>query len=127
MLSVLVVEDHQAVREALVAAFLGWGHPVASAATLQEALALVDARSFNLVVTDVDLGGANGLDLVRSMRTSQPEVLFIVMSGRFGLKDILGSGIEAGDTLKYLRKPFLLSQLQAAIGELVQRNPATAR
>jgi len=125
MVSVLVVDDHQAVREALVAAFLGWGYQVASAATLEEALALLKVRSFGLVVTDVDLGTANGLDLVRLLGTSQPHLPFIVMSGRIAPKEIFGNGVEVSDRLKYLRKPFLLSQLQAVLAELHQWN-ATA-
>ena len=125
MLSVLVVEDHQAVRDALVAAFLGWGYSVAAAATMPEATALLEKRSFGLIVTDVDLGAANGLDLVRSLGTRQPQVAFIVMSGRVGPKEVFANGIEEGARIKYLRKPFLLSQLQAVLAELCEQG-ATA-
>lgn len=125
MLSVLIVEDHQALREALVEAFVGWNYSVASAGTMEEALAHLAARSFDLVVTDVDLGGANGLELVRLLGTSQPTVRFIVMSGRFGPKEIFGSGFEVGDRLKYLQKPFLLSQLQSVVAELQERASTT--
>ena len=118
MLSVLIVEDHQAVREALVEAFAGWNYSAASAGTMEEALAHLAAGSFDLVVTDVDLGGANGLELVRLLGTSQPKVPFIVISGRFGPKEIFGCGFEVGNRLKYLQKPFLLSQLQGVVAEL---------
>jgi two-component system response regulator HydG len=124
MLSVLVVEDHQAVREALVASFLGWGYSVASASTLDEAIALLTERTFDLVVTDVDLGGANGLELVKWLGTSQPQVPFIVMSGRFGPKEIFGNLFGASSRFKYLQKPFLLSQLQAAVADLCDRGAA---
>jgi len=125
MLSVLVVEDHQAVRDALVAAFLGWGYSVAAAATMPEATAVLEKRSFALIVTDVDLGAANGLDLVRSLGTRQPQVAFIVMSGRVGPKEVFANGIEEVARIKYLRKPFLLSQLQAVLAELFEQG-ATA-
>lgn len=126
MLSVLIVEDHQAVREALAEAFQGWDYSTACAATIDEAVAELSRGSFDLVVTDVDLGGANGLELVRLFGTSKPEVPFIVISGRFGPKEIFGSGFEVGDRLKYLQKPFLLSQLQALVAELQRRgSPAT--
>lgn len=126
MLSVLIVEDHQAVREALVEAFRGWDYSTASAGTIEEAVAELSKGSFDLVVTDVDLGGANGLELVRLLGTSRPELRFIVISGRFGPKEIFGGGFEVGDRLKYLQKPFLLSQLQAVVAELQRRgSPAT--
>jgi DNA-binding response OmpR family regulator len=121
MLSVLIVEDHQAVREALAEAFQGWDYLTASAATIEEAAAELTRSSFDLVVTDVDLGGASGLELVRLLGTSKPEVPFIVISGRFGPKEIFGSGFEVSDRLKYLQKPFLLSQLQAVVAELLRR------
>lgn len=126
MLSVLIVEDHDAVREALVEAFLGWEYSTVSAGTMDEAVAELTTGSFDLVVTDVDLGGVNGLELVRLLGTSKPEIPFIVISGRFGPKEIFGRGFEVGDRLKFLQKPFLLSQLQAVVAELQRReSPAT--
>lgn len=127
MLSVLIVEDHQAVREALVEAFMGWDYFATSAGTMDEAVAELKAGRFDLVVTDVDLGGANGLELVRLLGTSQPETPFIVISGRFGPEEIFGSGFNVGERLKFLQKPFLLSQLQAVVAELQRReSPATS-
>jgi CheY-like chemotaxis protein len=118
MLSVLIVDDHQAVREALVEAFTGWGHAVYSAGSMEEARSQLRDRNFDLVVTDVDLGGENGLELVRLAGSSQRKTAFIVISGRFGPRDIFGQGFEIGDRLKYLQKPFLLSQLQSVVAEL---------
>ena len=118
MLSVLVAEDHQAVREALSEAFSGWGYAVSAAASLEEALEHTARESFDLVVTDVDLGGASGLELVRELGTSDAKVAFIVISGRFGSKEVLQGGLQPGRRLKYLKKPFLLSELQAAVAEV---------
>src|SRR5215831_13063638 len=118
MLSVLIVDDHQAVREALVEAFTGWGHTVCAAGTMEEARSQLRHKNFDLVVTDVDLGVENGLELIRLAGTSHPKTAFIVISGRFGPKDIFGQGFEIGDRLKYLQKPFLLSQLQAVVAAL---------
>jgi DNA-binding NtrC family response regulator len=118
MPSVLIVEDHQAVREALTEVFFRWGCSVATAVTMDEAMAHIRTGHFDLVVTDLDLGGANRLELVRLLGNSQPQMKFVVMSGRLSPKDILGSGFEAGNRLKFLKKPFLLSQLQAVVNEL---------
>lgn len=126
MLSVLIVEDHQAVREALVAAFQGWEYSTSSAGTMDEAVVELRRGSFDLVVTDVDLGGASGLELVRLLGTSKPEIPFIVISGRIGPKEIFGGRFEVGDRLKFLQKPFLLSQLQAVVAELQMRESPTA-
>ena len=124
MLSVLVVEDHQAVRDALVEAFQGWNYAVQAAGTMDEAVAHLSTRRFDLVVTDVDLGGASGLELLRLPGTPNPRPSFIVISGRFGPREILASGFEVGDRLRYLQKPFLLTQLQAVVAELQGRGLA---
>jgi len=76
MLSVLIVEDHQAVREALTEAFLGWGHRVTAAASLDQANALTAGNSFDLMVTDVDLNGGDGLELVRTLAPLRPQAAF---------------------------------------------------
>ena len=124
MLSVLIVEDHQAVREALTEAFLGWGHRVTAAASLDQANALTAGNSFDLMVTDVDLNGGDGLELVRTLAPLRPQAAFLVISGRIGRKEVLGSGLEIGERLKYLKKPFLLSELQAVVTEFERHWPA---
>lgn len=118
MPSVLIVEDHQAVRDALLEAFTAWGYAVASAGTMEEAHLQLGQRNFDLVVTDVDLGGENGLELVRFAGTSGLKTAFIVISGRFSPKEIFGQGFEVGSRLRYLQKPFLLSQLHAEVALL---------
>jgi DNA-binding response OmpR family regulator len=126
MPSVLIVEDHQAVREALVEAFKAWGYAVASAGTMEEAHFHLRQGNFNMVVTDVDLGGENGLELVRFAGTSRLKTAFIVISGRFSPKEIFGQGFEVGNRLRYLQKPFLLSQLQAEVALLREDGSAAA-
>src|SRR5947208_10654969 len=91
MLSVLIVEDHQAVREALTEAFLGWGHRVTAAAGLDQAITLTAVNSFDLLVTDVDLNGGDGLELVRTLAPLRPQAAFLVISGRMGRKEVFGS------------------------------------
>jgi len=50
-----------------------------------------------------------------------PEMAVIVMSGRYCAKDIFADGFEPGGRRRYLKKPFLLSQLQAVVAELELR------
>jgi DNA-binding response OmpR family regulator len=126
MPSVLIVEDHQAVREGLVEAFTAWGYAVAAAGTMEEARFYLQERNFDLVVTDVDLGGENGLELVRFSGTSGLKTAFIVISGRFSPKEIFGQGFAVSGRLRYLQKPFLLSQLQAEVASLQEDGSAAA-
>ncbi|MBZ5522706.1 MAG: response regulator [Acidobacteriia bacterium] len=118
MRSVLIVEDHPAVREALAETFFGWGYSVTAAGTIEDAAVEVGRGIFGLVLTDVDLGGVACVEWIRSLGISHPDVALIVMSGRFGAKDIFADGFESSGRRRYLKKPFLLSQLQAVVAEL---------
>lgn len=118
MRSVLIVEDHPAVREALAETFFGWGYSVTAAGTIEAAAIEVDRGIFGLVLTDVDLGGVACVDWIRSLKTAHPDLAVIVMSGRFGARDIFADGFESDSRWRYLKKPFLLSQLQTVVAEL---------
>lgn len=118
MRSVLIVEDHQAVREALAETFFGWGYSVTAAGTIEDAEVEIGRGIFGLVLTDVDLGGVACLEWIRSLADSHPEVAVIIMSGRYLPDDVYGGGYEKEKGRRFLKKPFLLSQLQAVVTEL---------
>ena len=123
---VLIVEDHQAVREALTEVFLGWGYTVIPAVTMDDAMAHIRTGHFELVITDMDLGGSDGLELARMLGNSGSGEKFIVLSGRHDAKEVFGNQLETGNRLRHLRKPFLLSQLQTAVAQL-QNDGVSAR
>ena len=118
MRSVLIVEDHQAVREALAETFFGWGYSVTAAGTIEEAAVEIGRGIFGLVLTDIDLGGLACLEWIRSLADSHPEVALIIMSGRYLPDDVFGDGYERDRKRRFLKKPFLLSQLQAVVMDL---------
>jgi len=118
MRSVLIVEDHPAVREALAETFFGWGYSVTTAGTIEDAAVEVDRGIFGLVLTDVDLAGVACVEWIRSLGVSHPGLAVIIMSGRFGARDVFADGFEPGNRRRYLKKPFLLSQLQTVVAEL---------
>src|SRR5258708_40065811 len=116
MLSVLIVEDHQAVREALAESFFGWGYSVTTAGTIEEAESQIAKGIFGLVLSDVDLGGVACLDWIRSLPVSHPDTALIIMSGRYGPDEIFGGGFKTVGQVRYLGKPFVFSPLQAVGG-----------
>ena len=84
-ISVLIVEDHYATRDGLTA-FLGDEYTCFAAANAEEAIRLLGARYFNLVLTDIHLPGASGLELCRLVHKMHLDSVVLVMTGMTDLE-----------------------------------------
>jgi len=80
--TIIIVDDHPLMREGLQQVISAESDlkVVAAASSVQEALALVEAEPPDLVITDVSLQGRNGLELIKDLAATHPEVPVIVMS-----------------------------------------------
>ena len=81
-LSVIVVDDHPAIRDA-VSVTLG-DHPdlavVGSAGSAAEAFELVRATDPDVAIVDISLGDAHGLDLIQNLKAERPGLAVVVFS-----------------------------------------------
>lgn len=74
---------------------------------------------YDLVVLDLNLPGMDGLELLRHIRTEQPELRVLILSARSQLSDkVAGLDLGADD---YLTKPFLTQELLLRIQRILQR------
>ena len=111
-ISILIVEDDDDAREALFT-FLGAEYTCFAAATAEEAMRLIGARNFNLVLTDIHLPGASGLELCRFVHTMSPASVVMVMTG---MADIRYQSRALGQGVLYcIEKPVDLHKLQVWI------------
>ena len=80
---ILLVDDHPVVREGLrtFVATRADFQVVADAATADEALALVQAHQPDVILLDLDLNGASGLDLLPAMLQAAPAARALVLTG----------------------------------------------
>jgi two-component system NtrC family response regulator len=78
---VLVVEDDERVRGALCDYLEELGYVPEPAANGSEALARFEKEAFRLVVADYKMPGVNGLEVVREMRTLDPSLPVLMVSG----------------------------------------------
>ena len=118
----LVVDDSRMVRESVGRALEGRGYGVEKAGDGEEALALLQQRRVNLVVSDVEMPRLDGFTLVRRLR-QQPEPLgslpVLILSSRDSEANRL-EGMRAGAD-RYLAKAgfdeqLLLEAVQDLIG-----------
>jgi DNA-binding NtrC family response regulator len=119
---VLVVDDDDAVRELIVAYFNGLGMPVTSAQDGRSAISTLQrARGrFGLVVTDLNLPGADGFAVLQAARQSNASCYVVIITGYASLDSaILAVRVGAYD---YLAKPFSLKQLDLILDRITERN-----
>ena len=80
--TIIVVDDHPLMREGLfqvISAEPGL-KVIGSVGTTQEAISLIDVEPPDLVITDLSLPGRNGLELIKDLSSTHPELPVIVMS-----------------------------------------------
>lgn len=114
MPTILVVDDQPGVREMLRLALRRAGHDVILADSGAGALEVLRARPIDVLITDLNMPGIGGLELISAIRDDKPQLRIVLMTGSdyHGPTDI-GGRLRGVGVL--LRKPFLLTDLHAAI------------
>jgi len=106
MAHILVVDDSTTMRQMVAFTLTSAGHQVVEAPDGNQALATAKQKKFDLVITDVNMPGMNGIDLVQSLR-ALPDCKFIpilVLTTEAGA-DLKQKGKSAGAT-GWIVKPF---------------------
>ena len=119
---VLVVDDDEETRELVGAALTREGHELELVGSPERARERTSAAHFDVVVLDVMLGTASGLELCARMRADGMQAPILFLSAR-GAVDARVEGLEAGGD-DYLRKPFALKELAARVRALGRRGPS---
>jgi two-component system, OmpR family, KDP operon response regulator KdpE len=115
---VLIIEDDDRVRAALVRAMAQVGHGVAQAANAMEGLRLAIAEKPEVIVLDLGLPDLDGVELLRMLRPVSDAVV-IVATARVAESDIVTT-LDAGAD-DYVCKPFSPDQLDARIRACLRR------
>ena len=121
MKKVLIIDDEQAIRHMVKRLVEKAGYAVEVASDGEEGLALIENNSFDLIITDIIMPKREGLEVITSVRKSQPNVKIIAMSGggRFTPEGYLKSAQILGAD-KTFTKPFNHREMLSAIEELME-------
>lgn len=116
---ILIVEDEQLTRRMLQLMLERVGYPVTTVACAEEALAVLTNTSFELLLTDMQLGRMNGLALIARARELDPQLAAILLSGYATLETAI-TALRYG-TQTFLLKPARSAELLASVANVLQR------
>jgi two-component system OmpR family response regulator len=119
---VLVVEDERKLGELLRRGLGEEGYAADLADRGEEALWMAQAVSYDAIVLDVMLPGADGFEICRRMRGNGVWSPVLMLTARDAVEDRV-SGLDAGAD-DYLAKPFAFEELLARLRALTRRAPA---
>ena len=118
-LQIVVVEDHEEYRDALVEFLEREGHGVLDFESSEHLTQSPVPEGVDLYIIDLNLPGEDGLVLAQRLRRSMPTVGILMLTAR-DFPDDVTRGYQSGADI-YLNKPASAAQLRAALGALARR------
>ena len=116
---ILVVEDERALCETIVRSLRRLAYSVDPCYDGDTAIDLLGSERYDLVLLDLNLPGADGMTVLRTLRQTDRETRVLILSARSEVADKV-EGLDAGAN-DYLAKPFHLEELEASIRSLTLR------
>jgi response regulator RpfG family c-di-GMP phosphodiesterase len=111
--SVLVVDDDLAVRELLAEGLESFGYPARTAGGAEEALEIIKEAPPHLVLSDIDMPGGTGFDLLEEIKAHDSDLDVIMVTGAIDA-DTAIQAIRQGAS-DYVTKPFNLEEVQIVV------------
>lgn len=117
--TVLLVDDHAPVRLALRTILEGDGYAVEEADSGRAALQLCARADLDLLVTDLVMPDCDGIELLRSLRRTNPGLPILVVTGADQVLGPLGAMAGLLGAQRVLLKPVALEEFRRAVRELM--------
>jgi DNA-binding NtrC family response regulator len=120
---ILVVEDEFLSRNNLCSYLSGEGFEIREAANGAEALEILAAETFDVVITDFVMPHVDGLRLIELINNNWPQLPVILITGYLSAN--AGSIILAGKAAEIITKPIKLESLLDAIKRILEPEKST--
>ena len=116
---ILVIEDERALCETIVRSLKRLAYSVDFCYDGNKAIELLGMEKYDLVLLDLNLPGADGMTVLRTLRQTDKDTGVLILSARCEVADKV-EGLDAGAN-DYLSKPFHLAELEARVRSLTRR------
>lgn len=116
---ILIVDDEVSMREFLEIMLSKEGYKVSSSGSGKEALKMLNDTIYDLIVSDVQMPGMNGIELLRNVKEVCPDTTVIMITAYASTE----SGVEAmkAGAYDYITKPFKVDEIKLIIKNALEK------
>jgi diguanylate cyclase (GGDEF)-like protein len=117
--TILVIDDDDQIRRLLLDIFNG-RYDCLEVGSAEEALLVLARKKFDLVISDINMGGMSGLELVPHVHSIAPDCIVVMISGQNNIESAV-EALRAG-AFDYIMKPFDVRQVEAAVERALKQS-----
>ncbi len=115
---ILIADDHDALRRGLARGLAEAGHEVDEASNGNAAIERLHDSHFDIVLSDLRMGGSDGLDVLRTTKALHPTTAVILMTA-FGSVTTAVEAMKSG-AFDYVQKPFEIEEMEVKIEKALE-------
>jgi diguanylate cyclase (GGDEF)-like protein len=108
----LIIDDEEPIRSLLID-LLGGDYNCSDAGSAEEALTALADETFDLVISDIDMGGMSGLELVPRVHSLSPDTVVVMISGNSDIEFAI-EALRVG-AFDYISKPIDIRHVEASV------------
>ena len=115
---ILVVDDEESIREFLEIMLKKEGYEVTTAEDGAKAKEILTKKSFDMIISDMQMPNVTGIELLRHVRESYPDICFMIITA-FGTTETAVEAMKLG-AYDYLTKPFKIDEVRLNIANALR-------
>src|SRR5687768_6687107 len=115
---ILIADDHDSLRRGLAQAIAEAGHEVEEAPNGNAAIEKLHEGFFDVIVSDLKMGGSTGLEVLKTAKTLHPSCAVILMTA-FGSVSTAVEAMKSG-AFDYVQKPFEIEEMEVKIEKALE-------
>ena len=123
MSSILIVDDEKSLRDFLVIMLEEEGYQVVTSPTAEKAIKLIHENIFDLILTDIRMGGSNGINVLDAARKVLPDTPVVMMTA-YASAETAVTAMKKG-AYDYISKPFKIEDIQLIVKNALEKKKLT--
>ena len=117
---ILLVDDHRDMLDALRRAFWKEPYDIETCDRADQALRMIEEHDIDVLVSDIEMPGMTGLELLSRVRQASPRTVRILVTGAGSVANTTAA-INDGEVHRLLHKPFNPRELREVVASAIER------